>query len=432
LSDTVPSPAARRRAIGAHLARFLSVLATAWLIMLGSAVLVASGTSDAAAFITAALILSAVSAAGVSWLLWRRARHRPRGVFLAIEAIIAVAVAAASFLVPLPDNAPPTSESAEPAYRDLPSGSRLAYLHLVAVGTPAPVPVVILHGGPGIPDMAGEIAAYGGLTELGFDVFLYDQVGAGRSSRLSDPREYGLDRDVADLEQVREAIGADRMILIGHSYGATLAAHYLAAHSERVDRLVLTSPGPLDPTDRSTSAATSRLAFPARLATFAAALQPRALLGYVLLQVDPRAAHSFLSDSEADARNDTILSLADGGLHCQAGKGLPVSGSGFYALQYPQSAAADSPVDVREQLSGNKTPVLLFKGGCDYLSWQSAIDYRQTLPKTTVIYLPEAGHNIYQDEPGTILQATGAFLTGVALPIPRYTSTAPPPDYQHE
>lgn len=62
----------------------------------------------------------------------------------------------------------------------------------------------------------------------------------------------GLDRDVADLEQIRQLLGADKMVLVGHSSGALLAASYLAAHPARVDRLVLTSPAPLDPADHST------------------------------------------------------------------------------------------------------------------------------------------------------------------------------------
>jgi proline iminopeptidase len=118
----------------------------------------------------------------------------------------------------------------------------LAYLGLPAAGRARLTPVVVLHGGPGIPDLAGDAAFFGPLTALGYDVHLYEQLGAGGSARLADPTGYGIDRDVDDLEQVRVILGADRMILLGHSYGATLAAHYLAAHPDRVDRLVLSSP----------------------------------------------------------------------------------------------------------------------------------------------------------------------------------------------
>ena len=265
---------------------------------------------------------------------------------------------------------------------------------------------------PGIPDLAGDAAFFGQLTALGYDVHLYEQLGAGRSSRLADPTGYGIDRDVADLEQVRVILGANRMILLGHSYGATLAAHYLAAHPDPVDRLVLSSPGPLDPADRSADRATAGLTTASRLRSYAAALEPRALLGYTLLQIDPAAAHAYLPDPEADARNDTILTIAEPGLHCTPTQGHgPVRGSGFYALQYPQSRAAPPPPDVRAALAGQPTRTLVVKGSCDYLSWSSAATYRHLLPHTTLLYPPGAGHNTYQDRPAEVAAAVRAFLT---------------------
>jgi pimeloyl-ACP methyl ester carboxylesterase len=112
-----------------------------------------------------------------------------------------------------------------------------------------PSPVVVLHGGPGVPDVAGDAAFFGQLTADGFDVYVYEQLGAGRSSRLADPTGYGLDRDVADPEAVRQTVGAERLVLIGHSHGGALAAAYLAGHPDHVQSMVLSSPAPLDPAD---------------------------------------------------------------------------------------------------------------------------------------------------------------------------------------
>jgi pimeloyl-ACP methyl ester carboxylesterase len=69
-----------------------------------------------------------------------------------------------------------------------------------------------------------------------------EEVGRGRSRRLADPRGYTLGRDVADLEAIREKIGAERVVLIGHSYGGTLASAYAASHPERVAKMVLGMP----------------------------------------------------------------------------------------------------------------------------------------------------------------------------------------------
>jgi pimeloyl-ACP methyl ester carboxylesterase len=66
----------------------------------------------------------------------------------------------------------------------------------------------------------------------GFDVYAYDQIGAGRSARLADVKAYTVARHVADLEAIRTTIGAEKIVLIGNSWGGTLAANYLAAHPE--------------------------------------------------------------------------------------------------------------------------------------------------------------------------------------------------------
>lgn len=102
-------------------------------------------------------------------------------------------------------------------YWSIPDG-RLAYYHLSAAPTSDKhAPVVFLHGGPGTP---GEGLPTGSaeLAALGYDVYAYDQLGAGRSSRLSDVTQYTVEHAVDDLDAVRRAIGAQTMILIGRSW----------------------------------------------------------------------------------------------------------------------------------------------------------------------------------------------------------------------
>lgn len=311
------------------------------------------------------------------------------------------------------------------------TGSRLTVVRLPARAPVRRTPVVVLHGGPGVPDLASNARAFAPLTGLGADVYLYAQLGTDASSRLTDPRGYGRDRDVADLEALRVRLGLDRMALLGHSYGGTLAAAYLAAHPERVDRLVLVSPGGLDPTDTSGSRATAGLDTGRRLRLYRALLAPRALLGYGLLQLDPTAAHAFLDDAEADARNDAVVTLGSPGLHCPgAPSDPPTRGSGFYAMQYPQSAAAPTPTDPRAALSGLPTPMLIVKGSCDYLSWHSALDYRRELPHSALVSVSGAGHNVQHDRPAELLDTVAAFLRDRPLPLTPAVGDRPPPDYR--
>jgi proline iminopeptidase len=255
-------------------------------------------------------------------------------------------------------------------------------------------------------------------------------VGRGRSSRLADPRGYTLERDVADLDAIRRQIGAERMILIGHSSGGMLAAAYAAAHPEHVAKIVLSSPADPSPMVRSASMV-GRLGLREQLAVYALLLQPRALLGYALLQVNPRAAHAFAADAEMDARFDRVYNRTRSALHCNGNSSGPLlHGLGFYAHYYPQSPASPPHSDFLPALSEQSIPALVLKGRCDYLSWSSAMAYLTVMTDARLVYLTGAGHNAYQDEPERYMAAVRAFLLDQPLPDPPYTGRLPPSDFE--
>ncbi len=116
-------------------------------------------------------------------------------------------------------------------------GTRLA-LHLT--GDPAGAgPLVCLPGGPMLD--SGYLGDLGGLA--GHRAFVrLDLRGTGASDAPADPASYRCDRQVADVESVRRHLGLDRLDLLAHSAGANLAYAYVAAHPDRVGRLVLVAP----------------------------------------------------------------------------------------------------------------------------------------------------------------------------------------------
>jgi len=381
-------------------------------------------------------VFVAASAAGIALVtrkLPARRRRRTRLVAVTVGVLAGVATFWATALVPVGDPRLQPAPVAGQRYWDLPTGSRIAYAHLPARGTSRPTPVVFLHGGPGVADMAGDAAYFGQLTRDGFDVWGYDQVGTGRSSRLADPRGYTIAREVADLEAIRQRIGADRLVRVGHSWGAQVAANYLASYPQRVARVVFSSPGALAPAvdDGSDARVRDRLPRSQQLGLYRLLARPRVLLGYTLLQVNPRAAHAFVGDAEMDARNDRVYNHGRAGAHCRgASPGPPLHGLGFYTTQFPQSAAARPWADPRPQLARQATPALVIKGSCDYLSWALGVHYRQALPNAELVYLHRAGHNAYQDQPAAYLAVVRAFLTGRPLPIAPQSGDGVPADYE--
>lgn len=115
-------------------------------------------------------------------------------------------------------------------------GGRVWYR--VSGGGPG-IPLLLLHGGPGFP---GDYLAP--LESLGDErpVIRYDQLGCGRSDRPADPSLWRPGRFVEELAAVREALGLDRVILHGHSWGGALAVLSVLSGARGVAGLVLASP----------------------------------------------------------------------------------------------------------------------------------------------------------------------------------------------
>ncbi|WP_205857067.1 alpha/beta fold hydrolase, partial [Phytoactinopolyspora endophytica] len=125
-------------------------------------------------------------------------------------------------------------------------GTRLAY-HQAGEGDP---PLVCLPGGP--MRASAYLGDMGGLPAHR-SLVLLDLRGTGESEVPADPASYRCDRLVDDVEALREHLGLERVDLLGHSAGGTLAVLYAARYPDRIGRLVLVTPSPrvvgLDITD---------------------------------------------------------------------------------------------------------------------------------------------------------------------------------------
>lgn len=89
-------------------------------------------------------------------------------------------------------------------------------------------PALVLHGGPGLSDYAGPLAA-----ELGthFETIRYQQRGLDPSATAPP---FTVEAHVADAVAVLDTLGVRAAWLVGHSWGAHLALHIAVAHPDRV------------------------------------------------------------------------------------------------------------------------------------------------------------------------------------------------------
>ena len=103
-------------------------------------------------------------------------------------------------------------------------------------GDPSARPAVFLHGGPGGGFQPGNAALF---DPARFRTLFFDQRGAGRSLPKGDLTANTTAHLVADMERLRQHFGFDKWLVVGGSWGATLALAYAQAHPERVSGLVL-------------------------------------------------------------------------------------------------------------------------------------------------------------------------------------------------
>ena len=109
-------------------------------------------------------------------------------------------------------------------------------IYVEQCGNPTGIPVVVLHGGPG-GGCSPAMRRY--FDPAVYRVVLFDQRGCGRSrphAAVSNNTTWHL---VADIELIREALGIEKWVVFGGSWGATLSLVYAQTHPESALYLVL-------------------------------------------------------------------------------------------------------------------------------------------------------------------------------------------------
>lgn len=98
--------------------------------------------------------------------------------------------------------------------------------------------VLLLHGGPGMDHASYKL----GLHELRdtAQVVMYDHRGNGRSDRRT-PDEWTLDTWADDVVRLCDALGIERPVVFGNSFGGFVAQRYLGRHPDHPAKVVLSS-----------------------------------------------------------------------------------------------------------------------------------------------------------------------------------------------
>ena len=264
--------------------------------------------------------------------------------------------------------------------------------------------IVVLHGGPGL--SSAYLAPDLDLLARDYTLIHYDQRGAGRSDVVSDSSRLRLSNHIADVEEVRQHFGMSRLVLLGHSWGAALAAQYARVHPDRVAKMILVDPMPPRRTpymqqfgrnlyawmDSSTAARVRTLAA-ARDTTSDAVSACRAfwrifIRGYFANPADTTGASRMLGDV-CDAPPEA---LRNGAL---------------------VSAAVLRPLgdwDWRAEFRAVHVPVLIIHGEQDPIPATSATEWAAAFPEAELVIVERAGHFPYVEQPAAYKRAVETFL----------------------
>ena len=256
-------------------------------------------------------------------------------------------------------------------------------------------PLVCLPGGPGrAVDYLGDL---GGL-DAGRQLVLLDPRGVGGSADAADPGTLRVDRLVRDVESLRSHLGLERLDLLAHSAGAVLATLYAAAHTDRLTRLILITPGlaavGVQTTEEQMVAGLRRSAAEPWYPTAIAALE-KIMAGDLSMDAYRASRPFFYGRWDEVAQAHATVGIASRHMAAR---------DGYFAgleLDVPATRAA---------LARLSAPVLLYGGEVDPMVPPAVLEQAAPLfPDPTVVIQGAAAHFPWLDDPAAFAATVSAF-----------------------
>lgn len=275
-------------------------------------------------------------------------------------------------------------------------------------------PILIVHGGPGFSPEKPWLG--GSLLARNYRTIYYHQRGCGRSSRpissFSTPNMYanmkllneqlGLPAQIADIERIRQILGQQKLILVGHSFGAMLVALYAAEYPEHVRAAIFIAPADLI---RMPAGKEFDLFDQMRLRMPASERQEYA--AYMREYFDfPRAfQRNEEQSSEFYGRMSKYYRLATG---IKFAAGSPQS-TGYEPLALYCSMGQHH--DYSAALRRINAPVLVLHGANDLQPEAASRHFASYFANARFLSIPQATHFVFDDQPQQFANAVQDFLS---------------------
>ncbi|WP_100657760.1 alpha/beta fold hydrolase [Alteromonas flava] len=304
---------------------------------------------------------------------------------------------------------------ADTRYWELNRGYKIAFSHYGRASR-SKTPIIFLHGGPGGYIHSSIIETLYPLSNDGFELYFYDQLGSGRSDRPAKFSDVTLQNHVADLHEIiTQHLKAKQVTLIAHSFGADIAAHFVAKHPHLIHKIVFSSPGGITPEsyDKDGNPIRYGVEVPEEY-TFiepwsyhessdSAVFKPKpmlALAGALLFDI------KLISDEEMDTLFNNLISQVTAGMVCDPAAVKPEEGgSGAYA--YMSTNYNPKALDVRPLLQ--PVPSIILHGQCDSIPYGVAIEFAE-LFGAEYHFIEKSGHIIWWEQPERYYDKIQTFL----------------------
>jgi proline iminopeptidase len=264
--------------------------------------------------------------------------------------------------------------------------------------------IIAIHGGPGV-DLESIANDFAPLAEKHVVIF-YDQRGTGRSELPKDTTRLVVQRQIADLDEVRRHFGAQSVTLVAHSYGPLLAASYALEHPQAVRRMVFFGPVPprrgdfwkrfgASMNERLDSAARARAADASRRLSDPNADTRQACRDYWAVGMRPRLAEP-----------DRTLPLIRSDLCASDPAGIR------YGLTITNRVvmASYGNWDLRERLTRLDVPTLVVHGEQESIPMDLVGEWVTSLPHARLVRVPNAAHFTYAERPEIVWPEVERFL----------------------
>ncbi|MBI5954717.1 MAG: alpha/beta hydrolase [Chloroflexi bacterium] len=276
--------------------------------------------------------------------------------------------------------------------------------------------VLVIHGGPGMPFLE-PVSGLEPLTNE-YRFHYYDQRGCGESTRPIDrfestsmyqnmmelDRTLGLGAQIADIERIRQILGDDKLILVGHSWGGFLASLYAAEFPEHVEALILVSPA-------------NTLVMPQPEADSDLFASVRARLPEDQLAEYDAFIKDYFDFNKLFTRTDADLVAMDeefGKYYVQVvdveSTPMPKQGKPGGWMTWGMYVSMGQRHDYRPALKNVTAPVLVIHGANDLQSEAASRQYVEAFPNAEFAIIEHTGHFSFEQQPEQFASILEEFL----------------------